>query len=752
MSSSDDLELLKSKAKRLQEKLDIKDRKYNFTTFKNCFIGSEAVAIITNLKFADDAPGAIKFGNELMQKGIIQHVTKDHTFKNEKKYYAFCESIDLSKVPNLETIKYTSVRKNKPKKEEPSKSKSKSSKEEQDEESKYNSQLAEASRQYEQDAAPSLNRADSSFDFAKPKGYDTSSYLPYVKSVQIGLQLLRNPQFNKGLAFNFQERREFNLHGLLPATYRTLDIQSKQIMNNIDRMKDPLDQYVFFMNILDTNQKLFYRTLCENLPVLMPIVYTPTVGLACQKFGDIFVRPRGMYITIRDKGRIYQILKNWPTNDVRAICFTDGERILGLGDLGAQGMGIPIGKLALYTGCAGVRPHQLLPVTIDCGCNTKAVRENEFYIGLREERNRSKDYDDLIEEFMKAATYRWGPATLLQFEDFGNRNAFRLLEKFKDKFCTFNDDIQGTAAVALAGVYSALRVNGGISKLSDHVFVMFGAGSAGVGISNLIVSAIAKESGKLPAEARRQIWLVDSRGLVFKDRPSGGVTSLKEPYAHEWDGGEIKDLDKIVEAVKGTALMGVSGQGQTFNELTCKALLANNPRPIIFPMSNPTHKAECSAEDAYKWTNNQCIFASGSPFPRMKVKLDDEKEEVEIVPAQGNNAYIFPGVALGIIASRSTRIPDDMFLLAANVLSTMVTDKMLARGTVFPPVREIRNVSFEIATRIAAEAYRLRIATQIEPKDLKDLIRRTQYDHLHNFTYSDSAFDNLEKEFMSEMQ
>ena len=316
----------------------------------------------------------------------------------------------------------------------------------------------------------------------------------------------------------------------------------------------------------------------------------------------------------------------------------------------------------------------------------------------------------------------------------------------------YSDDIQGTAAVALAGVYSALRVKGGISKLSDHVFVMFGAGSAGVGISNLIVSAIAKESGKLPSEARKQIWLVDSRGLVFKDRASGGVTKLKEAYAHEWDGGEIKDLDKIVEAVKGTCLMGVSGQGQTFNELTCKALLANNPRPIIFPMSNPTHKAECSAEDAYKWTNNQCIFASGSPFPRMRVKLDEEKEEVEIVPAQGNNAYIFPGVALGVIASRATRIPDDMFLLAANVLSSLVTDKMLDRGTVYPPIREIRNVSFEIATRIAAEAYRLGIATQIEPKDLKDLIRRTQYDHLHNFTYSDSAFDNLEKEFEAEMQ
>eukprot|EP01083_Nonionella_stella_P199766 732273_1 len=595
----------------------------------------------------------------------------------------------------------------------------------------------------------SRDRHESTFDFAKPKEYSTSSKLPYISTVQIGRELLRNCEYNKGLAFTWQERREFNLHGLLPACFRDLNTQSRQVMANINRMQDPLDQYVFFMNILETNSKLFYRTLCENLPVLMPIVYTPTVGLACQKFGDIFIRPRGMYITIKDKGRIYQILKNWPTNDIRAICFTDGERILGLGDLGAQGMGIPIGKLALYTGCAGVRPTQLLPVTIDVGCNTKAVREGEFYIGIQEQRCRTKDYDDLIEEFMRAATYRWGPTTLLQFEDFGNRNAFRLLERFKDQYCTFNDDIQGTAAVALAGIYSALRVKGCINKLSDHTFVMFGAGSAGVGISNLIVSAISKESGKLPGQARKQIWLVDSRGLVFKNRPSGGINKIKEKYAHEWDGGEIKDLDKIITAVKATALMGVSGQGQTFNELTCKALLINNARPIIFPMSNPTNKAECTAEDAYKWTNNKCIFASGSPFPRMKIKLDDEKDQVEIniVPAQGNNAYIFPGVCLGIIASKATRIPDDMFLLAANILSGLVTDKMLARGTVYPPIREIRKVSFEIAIRVASEAYRLGIATEIEPKDLKELIRRTQYQHLTNTTYCDAAFDDLEQQF-----
>jgi len=596
----------------------------------------------------------------------------------------------------------------------------------------------------QQAGSPTKSPSKTIFNFAKPKHFATSAEVPFVNTIQIGRELLHNAAFNKGLAFTFTERRHYHLHGLLPPCYRNLDTQAKQIMNNIRRMKDPLDQYVFFMNILDTNAKLFYRTLCENLPILMPIVYTPTVGLACLKFGDIFVRPRGMFLSIKDKGRIYQMLQNWPSNDVRAICFTDGERILGLGDLGAQGMGIPIGKLALYTGCAGVKPEQLLPVCIDTGCDTQSIREGEFYIGIREKRCRSKDYDDLIEEFLKAATHRWGPSTLLQFEDFGNSNAFRLLEKFQDEYCTFNDDIQGTAAVALGGVYSSLRVKGAIHNISDHIFVILGAGSAGIGISNLIVDAICKESGKLPGEARKQIWLVDSRGLVFEGRKSGGVNKLKAAYAHRWDGGELKDLSEIVATVKATAIMGVSGQGQAFSEATCRAVLANNARPLIFPMSNPTTKAECTAQQAFQWTNNQCIFASGSPFPSMTVQLDDAKEAVDIVPAQGNNAYIFPGVALGVIASRSTRIPGELFLLSAQVLSTLVSDEMLSKGTVFPPLSEIRSVSFEIAKRVAAECYRLGLATEVEPTDIAALIRKTQYDHLTNQDYYDTAFDDLE--------
>merc|ERR1719474_1622597 len=353
---------------------------------------------------------------------------------------------------------------------------------------------------------------------------------PAVAPGQVsGIDYLRDPKLFKGMAFTLEERQALGIHGLLPPRIKSLGEQAENSLRNLRRFQDPLNRYMYMVDLLDRNERLFYKLLSENIEELMPIVYTPTVGLACQKFGLAFKRPQGLFITIHDKGHIYDVIKNWPESDVRAICVTDGERILGLGDLGAQGMGIPIGKLALYTGCAGVKPTQLLPVCLDTGCNTKKIREGEFYIGIREERCRTKDYDDLIEEFMRAACDRWGPSTLLQFEDFGNSNAFRLLEKFKDQYCTFNDDIQGTAAVALAGVYSSLRVKGGVSNLSDHTFVMFGAGSAGVGISNLIVDAICKESGKLPGQARKQIWLVDSRGLVFKGRKSGGVTKMKEP-------------------------------------------------------------------------------------------------------------------------------------------------------------------------------------------------------------------------------
>jgi len=585
----------------------------------------------------------------------------------------------------------------------------------------------------------SLTRRQSLYDYDQIESHQLQ--IPYSSSVKNGLDILRHPSYNKGLAFTWKERKAYHLHGLLPATYFSLQTQAKQVMVNVRRIKDPLEKYIFFMSILETNEKLFYCVLINNLAEMMPIVYTPTVGLACEKFGYIFQRPRGMYITIRDHHRVYQMLKHWPINDVRAICVTDGERILGLGDLGAFGMGIPIGKLALYTSCGGIKPHQLLPVMLDVGTNRKEYREDEFYIGLRQERAVGKEYDSLLEEFMRAVTERWGPTTLIQFEDFGNSNAFRLLSTFKDRYCTFNDDIQGTAAVALAGILTSLRVKGAISQLKDHVILMYGAGSAGVGIAEYISMEIAKTNHQTIEEARKRIWLTDSKGLVFKGRQSGGIDSQKQLYAHEWKGGEIQDLEKIVKAIKATALLGVLGQGKTFTENICKAVLSNNARPIIFPMSNPTSKSECTAEEAYKWTNNQCIFASGSPFETLKIG------NKSIVPAQGNNSYIFPGMALGIISCRSSRVTDEMFIIAAKTLSNLVTDDLLAQGTIYPLIEQIRDVSFEIAVAICTHCFKVGLANVVEPQDIRKLVKQAQYDETLYSNYVDTAFDSLEQDF-----
>eukprot|EP00494_Astrolonche_serrata_P024883 UN25143 len=357
----------------------------------------------------------------------------------------------------------------------------------------------------------------------------------------------------------------------------SLKEQAHQVMWNINRKKEPLDKYQYLMGILDSNEKLFYNVLINNVFDLMPIVYTPTVGLACQKFGYIFNRPRGMYVTIKDLGRVGAVLRNWPFN-VEAIVFTDGERILGLGDLGAFGMGIPIGKLALYSACAGVNPRTLLPITIDVGTNRQELLDDEFYTGVKAKRTRGDKYDALIEEFMTEAARLWGKTVLLQFEDFGNANAFRLLEKYKDRFCVFNDDIQGTASVALAGLYAATKITK--TKLSDTVFVFFGAGSAGIGIAELIATAICQEEKNVKIEeARKNIWLVDSKGLIFKGRER--LNGLKPRYAHEWKGGEMKDLAEIVKALKATALIGVSGQAKVFTADVCKNMAANCERPII---------------------------------------------------------------------------------------------------------------------------------------------------------------------------
>lgn len=557
-----------------------------------------------------------------------------------------------------------------------------------------------------------------------------------------GRALIEDPNHNKGLGFTWKERRELNLHGLLPPRVESLPDQAKRVLWNLDRMEDNLEKYQYIMNVAEINSQLFYYVLAENVDKMMPIVYTPTVGLACQKFGYVFQSPRGMFVTIKDVGRVYQMLKNWPVDDVKAICFTDGERILGLGDLGCFGMGIPIGKLALYTACAGVKPHQLLPVMLDVGTNNEKLREDPFYIGIPEPRDRTERYDQLVQEFMTACQRRWGPTTLIQFEDFGNRNAFRLLRKHQSSYCTFNDDIQGTASVGVAALYSALRISN--TKMSDHTVVMMGAGSAGLGIADLICTAMVEDDGITMEEARKHIYLVDSRGLVHKGRKSGGITDTKAPFAHEL--GEehhdcIKDLGEVVKVLKATVIIGVSGQPKVFTEKVCKNMAENTKHPIIFPMSNPTHKAECCAADAFKWTNNTVIFASGSPFP--EVKIGDRV----VKPAQGNNAYIFPGVALGVIATGCVQIPDSFFITAAKALANMVTPEMIKAGTLFPPLQDIQKCSKVIACAVGEAAYKLGLATAIQPKNMIDLIESVMFDHKQPPVYSHETYEGLTKEY-----
>ena len=533
------------------------------------------------------------------------------------------------------------------------------------------------------------------------------------KKVFNGVDLLHDPKLNKGTAFTEEERDKLALRGLLPPRIFTGEEQSKRILENFHNKTDDLEKYIYMVALQDRNETLFYRTVIDNVEEIMPIIYTPVVGKACQLFGHIWRRPRGLYLTLNDKGRIAEVLRNWPMKKVGIIVVTDGERILGLGDLGANGMGIPIGKLALYTACAGVHPSLCLPITIDVGTNNEELLNDPLYIGLLQTRLRGEVYDELIDEFIWAVQDVF-PGALIQFEDFSNQNAFRLLRKYQDQVCTFNDDIQGTASVTLAGIYSAIRITG--QKLTDQKILFQGAGEAGVGIANLIVSALEAE-GMSHDEAKRKCWLVDSKGLVVKSRDN--LQDHKLTYAH--DHKIVSSLISAMETLKPTILIGVSGQPQTFTQPIVEAMGKINKQPVIFALSNPTSKAECTAEQAYTWTNGRAIFASGSPFD--PVTLNGKT----YVPGQGNNAYVFPGVGLGIIESGARHVTNEMFFAAAKALAKEVSEDDLAKGSVYPPLPQIRDVSAVIASVVAEVAYERGLATVERPDDLLDYMKSRQY-------------------------
>ncbi|KAG6733615.1 hypothetical protein I3843_01G223500 [Carya illinoinensis] len=485
---------------------------------------------------------------------------------------------------------------------------------------------------------------------------------PWCLSVASGYSLLRDPHHNKGLAFNEKERDAHFLRGLLPPTVASHELQVKKMMHNIRQYQLPLQKYMAMMDLQERNERLFYKLLIENVEELLPIVYTPTVGEACQKYGSIFMRPQGLFISLKEKGKIREVLRNWPEKNIQVIVVTDGERILGLGDLGCQGMGIPVGKLSLYTALGGVRPSSCLPITIDVGTNNETLLNDEFYIGLRQRRAAGQEYAELLDEFMTAVKQNYGEKVLIQFEDFANHNAFDLLAKYGTTHLVFNDDIQGTASVVLAGLVAAQNLVGG--TLADHRFLFLGAGEAGTGIAELIALEISKQTNAPLEETRKKIWLVDSKGLIVSSRKES-LQHFKKPWAHEHE--PINELVDAIKAIKPTVLIGTSGVGRTFTKEVVETMASINEKPIILALSNPTSQSECTAEEAYTWSQGRAIFASGSPFPPV------EYEGKLFVPGQANNAYIFPGLGLGLIMSGAIRVHDDMLLAALEMGCVKVT-------------------------------------------------------------------------------
>ncbi len=528
-----------------------------------------------------------------------------------------------------------------------------------------------------------------------------------------GQALLNNARHNKSTAFTKEERERYRLRGLLPAAVCGQDVQLTRVLENLRRKEHDIERYIALNALQGRNERLFYRALIEHTEELLPLVYTPTVGQACREFAHIFRQSRGLYITPDDRGTVRQLLDNWPERDVRVIVVTDGERILGLGDLGANGMGIPIGKLSLYTAFAGLDPSHCLPVQLDVGTNNRELLEDPMYLGWGHERIRGDAYDGLVEEFVTAVEEAF-PKALLQFEDFLTPNAYRLLERYRDRLLCFNDDIQGTASVALAGVYASTRLTN--VPFKDLRVMFLGAGSAATGIGDLMTRAFSS-AGLSEDSARQRLWFVDVNGLVVAGRDDLMPHNL--PYAHEH---EPTDFLSAVRSIEPHVLIGATGHPGTFTEEVLSAMASIHARPVIFALSNPTSQAECTAEQAYRWTDGRVIFASGSPFP--PVVLQDGQT---LHPGQGNNAYVFPGIGLGAVAIEATRVTDPMFLAAARALADEVSEEELAMGSVYPPLNRIRDLSLSVATSVAEAAYESGLARLPRPDDLRQYLADFMY-------------------------
>jgi malate dehydrogenase (oxaloacetate-decarboxylating)(NADP+) len=539
------------------------------------------------------------------------------------------------------------------------------------------------------------------------KSIETKDHNPH------GIALLDDSVHNKGTAFTAKERADYGLEGLLPPSVESLDRQAERVMRHLDAKPTDLERYIYLIGLCDRNETLFYRAVMSDPARFIPLLYDPTVADACLAFGHIFRRARGMYITREMNGRMAAVLRNWPVRDVRFICVSTGGRILGLGDIGANGMGIPIGKLQLYTACAAIPPACLLPVLFDIGTTNDALRTDPLYLGLREKPPSEQQLDELVEEFVDAVQQVF-PGCCIHFEDWKGTDAIRLLARYKDRVLCYNDDIQGTAGVVLAGLTTALQIVG--VPLIEQRILSFGAGSAGIGISDMIVSAMQMKGLSLD-EARSRISLFDVNGLLESSRSD--LSSSQEVYAHK--AAPSKDFLKTIETFKPTILIGTSTKGGAFNQPVVEAMSRLNERPIIFAMSNPTNRAECSAEQAYTWSKGKALFAAGVQFPEVTVNGKT------FHPGQANNFYIFPAIGLATYVARPRRITDECFIVAAQASADQVGPDLRAKGMLYPGQSEILEMEISTATRVAEFMFDKGLATAKRPPDIRAWIERQLY-------------------------
>ena len=558
-----------------------------------------------------------------------------------------------------------------------------------------------------------------------------STMIKSNKGTKHGIEVLRDPHLNKATAFTELEREALGLTGLLPAGVDTEDTQVARVLQQLEAKPTDLERYIYLISLVDNDETLFFKVVMSDPARFLPIVYDPTIGEACRKYGHIFRRPRGMYLSLKHKGRVREVLQSWPEKDVRVICVTSGGRILGLGDLGANGMPIPIGKLQLYTACAGVPPNYLLPMHFDFGTNNKELLNDPLYLGLRQPRISGAELDEFVDEFVDAVQDVF-PNCCIHFEDWGGVDAIRLLARYRDRVCCYNDDIQGTAGIVLAGLINALKITGG--QLKEQRILFLGAGSAAIGLANLFVSALGQQ-GVAPEAARQQVQMFDTQGLVVAGRP--GLPAHKLPYAHKLPpskpfnhldpASECPQIVAAVEAFKPTVLIGVSGKalpanaGRLFSREVVEAMAHFNERPIIFALSNPTEHHECLPEEAYAWSSGTAVYAGGVPF--QPVHLNGKT----YLPSQANNLYIYPAVGLAIHVTKAKRVTDEMFIEAAQATADQVTPEQLKLGMLFPPQSNILATEIKTAERVAELVFTRGLAGVPRPKDLHAFVKSHLY-------------------------